>query len=204
MTPMTQLMTQPMRVGHPGLRLGVCVACAAMLVVAVAPLAGAGRSDDKRTDRRNASRTTTARPVTGSSRAATAVNGTRTAIVGSAWDVDNSPIKFASLRLRDVVEGHIEALTKANEAGEFTFENVPAGSYVVELVNEAGKVETIGHVFTIAPGETVATFVRLNARVPWITAFFKNTAGAIAATGAAAGVTALAPPRLCSSPPCND
>jgi len=186
------------------LPLGFSVAWAALLAVAVAPLAGAGRSDDKRTDRRNGSRTTTARPVTGSSRAATAVNGTRTAIVGSAWDVDNSPIKFASLRLRDVVEGHIEALTKANEAGEFTFENVPAGSYVVELVNEAGKVETIGHVFTIAPGETVATFVRLNARVPWITAFFKNTAGAIAATGAAAGVTALAPPRLCSSPPCND
>jgi hypothetical protein len=204
MTPMTRLMTQPMRVRHPGLRLGVCVACAAMLAAAVAPLAGAGRSDDKRTDRRNGSRTATARPVTGSSRAATAVNGTRTAIVGSAWDVDNSPIKFASLRLRDVVEGHIEALTKANEAGEFTFENVPPGSYAVELVNEAGKVETIGHVFTIAPGETVATFVRLNARVPWITAFFKNTAGAVAATAAATGVTALAPPRLCSSPPCND
>ena len=189
---------------HRHLPLGFSIACAALLAVAVAPLAGAGRSDDKRTDRRGVSRTATARPVSGSSRAATAVNAARTSIVGSAWNVDNSPIKFASLRLRDVVEGKIEALAKANEVGEFTFENVPPGSYAVELVNEAGKVETIGHVFTIAPGETVATFVRLNARVPWITAFFKNTAGAIAATGAAAGVTALAPPRLCSSPPCND
>ena len=197
-------MTQPMAMKHNGLRLGVSLACAAMLAAAVAPLAGAGRSDDKRTDRRTGSRTTTARPVTGSSRAATAVNGARTAIVGSAWNVDNSPIKFANLRLRDVVEGRIEALAKANEVGEFTFENVPAGSYVVELVNEAGKVETIGHVFTIAPGETVATFVRLSGRVPWITTFFKGTAGAVAATAASTGITALAPPRLCSSPPCND
>ena len=193
-----------MRMRHNGLRLSVSLACAVMLAALVAPLSGAGRSDDKRTDRRNGSRTTTARPVTGSSRAAAAANGTRTAIVGSAWNVDNSPIKFANLRLRDVVEGRIEALTKANDVGEFTFEDVPAGSYAVELVNESGKVETIGHVFTIAPGETVATFVRLNARVPWITAFFKNTAGAVAATAASTGITALAPPRLCSSPPCND
>jgi len=187
------------------LPLGFAIACAAMLVGAVAPLlAGAGRSDDKRADRRNGSRTTTARPVTGSSRATTAVYGARTAIVGSAWNVDNSPIKFANLRLRDVVEGRIAAITKANEVGEFTFEDVAAGSYLVELVNESGKVETIGQVFTIAPGETVATFVRLNSRVPWIATFFKNTAGAVAATAATAGITALAPPRLCSSPPCND
>lgn len=201
---MTHPRTQSITMRHTGLRLGVSLACAAMLAAAVAPLAGAARSDDKRTDRRTGSRTTTARPVTGSSRAATAVNGARTAIVGSAWNVDNSPIKFANLRLRDVVEGRIEALTKANEVGEFTFENVPPGSYVVELVNDAGKVETIGHVFTIAPGETVATFVRLSGRVPWITTFFKSTAGAVAATAAGTGITALAPPRLCSSPPCND
>ena len=197
-------MNQAMTMKQNGLRLGVSLACAAMLASAVVPLAGAGRSDDKRTDRRNAGRTTAARPVTGSSRVATAVAGARTAIVGSAWNVDNSPIKFANLRLRDVVEGRIEALTRANEIGEFTFESVPAGSYVVELVNETGKVETVGHVFTIAPGETVATFVRLSARVPWITAFFNNTASAVAATAASTGVTALAPPRLCSSPPCND
>jgi hypothetical protein len=187
-----------------GLRLGVFLACVAVVAVS-APLAGAGRSDDKRTDKRSASRTATARPVSGSARVAPAASGTRaTAIVGSAWNVDNSPIKFANLRLRDVVEGRIEALARANDAGEFTFENVPGGSYVVELLNDSGKVETVGHVFTIAPGETVATFVRLNVKVPWITAFFKNTAGVVAATAGSAGITALAPPRLCSSPPCND
>jgi hypothetical protein len=188
---------------HRHVPLGLAIACIAMLAGA-APLAGSGRSDDKRTERRNGNRATTARPATGASRPATAVNGARTAIVGSAWNFDNSPIKFASLRLRDVVQGGIEALTKANEAGEFTFESVPPGSYVVELVNEAGKVETVGHVFTIAPGETVATFVRLSARVPTITALFKNTAAIIAATAASTGITALAPPRLCSSPPCHD
>jgi hypothetical protein len=191
---------------HHALRLGVSLVCVAMLAVS-APLAGAGRSDDKRSDRKAANRTTTARPANGSSRMTPATIGARTtSIVGSAWNVDNSPIRFANLRLRDVIEGKIEALTKANEVGEFTFENVPAGSYVVELVNDAGKVETIGHVFSIAPGETVATFVRLSAKVPWYEAFFNNTSGAVSATAASTGVRALAPTptQLCSSPPCND
>ena len=179
----------------------VFAAIAAAIALSVTTVGA--RTDDPRKDRRSAARTGASRPGAVRTTPAT-LNARTTAIVGSAWYVDNSPIKFANLRLRDVVEGKIEALTRADQAGEFTFENVPAGSYVVELVNEAGKVETVGHVFSIAQGETVATFVRLSARVPWISAFFHNTAGAVAATAASSGITALAPPRLCSSPPCND
>jgi hypothetical protein len=189
-----------------GLRLGFGVACAtAAVLVLSAPLAGAGRSDDPPTDRRAAARTGTARPVTGVTRITSTSPGSHTAsIVGYAWNADNSPIKFANLRLRDVVAGKIEALAKANDTGQFAFESIPAGSYVVELLNDAGKIETVGHVFTIAPGENVATFVRLGAKVPWMSSFFNNTAAALASTAASGGITAIAPPRLCSSPPCND
>jgi hypothetical protein len=190
---------------HYGLRLGISLAFATLagVLFVTVPLAGAGRPGDPPADRRGTARTN-ARPVTGAARVTpTAVAAHTTSIVGSAWNVDNTPIRFANLRLRDVVDGVIEALARANQAGQFAFENVPPGSYVVELLNDAGKVETVGHVFTIAPGESVATFVRVGSKVPWITAFFNNTAAAVATTAATGGITALAPPRLCSSPPCD-
>ena len=126
-----------------------------------------------------------------------------TSILGAAWNMDNSPIKGANLRLRNVVSGKVEAITKANDVGQFAFENINGGAYVVELLTAAGKLETVGHVFTIAPGETVATFVRLGTKVPWGIAFFNNTASSVASTAASQGITAIAPLALCSSPPCN-
>jgi len=140
----------------------------------------------------------------GGSRVAGASFGTHnTSVLGAAWNVDNSPIKNANLRLRNVVTGKVEALAKANDAGQFAFDNVEGGSYVVELVTEAGRIETVGHVFTIAPGETVATFVRAGARVPWATAFFNNTASSVTSSAATEGVTAIAPLEYCASPPCQ-
>jgi len=147
----------------------------------------------------------TPRPAgAGGARIAGASFGSKTTtIVGTAWNADNTPIKGANLRLRNVVSGTIEAETKAGETGQFTFENVEGGSYVVELVSDSGHVETIGHVFTIAPGETVATFVRLTPRIPWATAVFNNTAGNVAATAATEGIAAVRPSGTCQSPPCH-
>lgn len=116
-----------------------------------------------------------------------------TSIRGHAWTAENTPIPHAQLRLRNVTTGKVEALAVANEAGQFTFANVEGGSYVVELINESGRVLTVGHVFTIAPGETVGTFVRLGTKVPWFSGFFENTAAAVASSAASGGITALAP-----------
>ena len=84
-------------------------------------------------------------------------------------------------------------MTLANESGAFTFTNIEGGTYVVEVVNDAAAVLAVGHVFSIAPGETVATFVRLGTKVPWFIGFFGNAAAAVAATAASQGITALAP-----------
>lgn len=55
---------------------------------------------------------------------------------------------------------------------------------------------TVGHAFVIAPGETVATFVRLGTKVPWFHGFFSNAASAVASTAASQGITAIAPVQL--------
>jgi hypothetical protein len=113
--------------------------------------------------------------------------------MGAAWRSDNSPIPDAHLRLRNVMTGQIEATAVANTEGRFTFDHIERGTYVIELVADNGKILTVGRPFTIEPGETVATFVRLGTRVPWMQSFFANTAAAAAASAASEGITAIAP-----------
>jgi hypothetical protein len=115
--------------------------------------------------------------------------------------MDNTPIKQANIRLRNVVTGKIEAAVKADDNGQLAFQNIDAGSYVVELLSDAGRMQTVGHVFTIGPGETVATFVRREAKAAWAKTFFTNAAGAVASAAATEGITAMTPLALCVSPP---
>lgn len=147
------------------------------------------------------SRPTVAAVRTTGPRAGGAVGIRSTSIVGVAWNADNSPIAGARIRLRNVVTGRMATAGVANEAGQFTFVGVDSGSYLIELVTEKGRMLTVGHPFTVAPGETVATFVRLGTKAPWFTGFFGNAASAVASTAASAGVTAIAPEaKPCSSP----
>lgn len=119
-----------------------------------------------------------------------------TSIIGSAWQADNTPIPYARVRLRSTLTGRLAGHAVANESGQFSFHNVDTGSYLIELVSETGKVLAVGHAFTIGPGETLATFVRLGTRVPWFTGFFSNAAAAVASSAAAAGVMAVAPDTM--------
>lgn len=122
-------------------------------------------------------------------------------ISGVAWQADNSAIPAARLRLRDVVTGKVAAVAVANEAGRFTFTGIEGGSYLIELVSDSGKILAVGHTFSVAPGESVATFVRLSAKAPWFNGFFSNAASAVASTAASAGLTAIAPEtKACASP----
>jgi len=113
------------------------------------------------------------------------------AISGTAWNHDETPISHALLRLRDVASGLILGGTEADAAGKFTFLRVPPGSYVVELVDEKGRVLALGHVFSLGPGETVVTFIRLGSVAPWYDGFFTNAATAALAAAASLGVTAV-------------
>ena len=130
---------------------------------------------------------------------ATAVAKGGTSILGVAWNVDNSPIAGARLQLRNLVSGKVDATAVANSTGQFTFAQIEGGRYVVELLAANGKIVTVGHAFVIAPGETVATFVRMGTKVPWFSGFFGNAATAVASGAASQGITAIAPVQLTES-----
>jgi hypothetical protein len=112
-------------------------------------------------------------------------------VLGNAWKADNSPLPHARLRLRNVTTGRLAATTVANASGQFSFDNAEPGSYVIELVDEREKVIALGQIFSLGPGETVATFVRLGARAPWFTGFFSNAATTAVTAASSLGVTAL-------------
>ncbi len=137
-------------------------------------------------------------------RAATSASKATTSILGVVWNVDNTPIPGARVQLRNLVTGKVDGTAIANQTGQFTFNQVEGGRYVVELIGANGKIVTVGSAFVIGPGESIATFVRMGTKVPWFSGFFGNAASAVATSAASQGITAIAPVQLCDSPPCSE
>jgi hypothetical protein len=127
-------------------------------------------------------------------------NVTAGAILGSVWDASNTGVPDVMVRLRNVSTGRINATVHTNEAGQFTLQNIEGGNYVLEVLNSSGRVVAVGHPFAVAPGETIATFVRLGTKVPWFAGFFGNAATALSTAAASVGVTAIAPTGVAASP----
>jgi len=123
-----------------------------------------------------------------------------TSVMGFAWSASNDPLPDVEVQLRNLLSGTVEARTRTSNAGEFLFGDIEGGTYVVELVNESGKVVALGAPFTVAPGETVATFVRLALPAPWFTTALSNTAAAAVSTAAGIGIVGVEPPISTSSP----
>jgi hypothetical protein len=115
-----------------------------------------------------------------------------TIVIGYLWTADSSPIPNATLRLRNVVTGRVEQSVTSDEEGEFTFSDLEGGTYLVEYV-DSGKVLAVGSIFSIAPGETVSTFVRL-AEQRRIGGVFMMIGSAAVTAAASLGVTGVAPP----------
>ena len=104
-------------------------------------------------------------------------------VVGVAWTAEYTPVHDPRLRLRNALSGLVAAMTVGNQQGEFAFDEVDGGTYVVELVDAEDRLQAVGEVLTVVGGEIVATFVMLSQVAPAVPALLGQ-----AATAAAAGV----------------
>ena len=110
---------------------------------------------------------------------------TTTSVVGSVWS-QNDGVPDLVVRLRDLVLGEVWELTRTNDGGDFAFEQVPQGTYLLEVSEEEnGDPLALGDIFTIGPNETVAVFVNLPAPMGWA-----STLAAMLGAGGAAQVNA--------------
>ncbi len=122
-----------------------------------------------------------------------------TTVIGTVWDANSVPIPYAKVRLRSFVTGQVVANATADQSGEFRFDNVEPGSYVVELVDDDGNVVALGQTFTIDPGQTVITFIMTDARDGgFLGGIWGPVAAAAIAAAAGLGVTAV---QECSCAP---
>ena len=127
-------------------------------------------------------------------------HATNPSVRGVAWNNDNTPLPAAKVRLRNLHTGRVDATAVTTEIGQFTFNGIESGAYVIELVGDGGNVMAVGQSFRLETGETVATFVRLAARQSWFAGVFSNTAAAVIAAASSAGVTAIGSPGPPVSP----
>ncbi len=80
-------------------------------------------------------------------------------ISGFAKEAGGQPAANVVVRLRNVENGQIAGVVRTEPTGAFTFANVPAGSYVVEIVDGAGRVLATGASIGLAQKATVGGII---------------------------------------------
>jgi len=84
----------------------------------------------------------------------------------------NTPIAYARVVLRNLRTGQIHARTVANERGEFSFVDLEANAYVVELLGPDGSVVAASPMVSMARGDVRQTELRVAASATTVTASF--------------------------------
>jgi hypothetical protein len=108
--------------------------------------------------------------------AAVAVLGGRVnALLGFARTSLNTPIAYARVVLRNIRTGRVFARAVANERGEFSFVDVEANAYIVELLGADGSVVAASPLVMMARGDVQQTELRVAASATTVTASFGNT-----------------------------
>ena len=111
---------------------------------------------------------------------------------GTASDVNGHVLSDSSVQLRNVSTGQLVATGMTNGVGQFSFERLPPGSYVVEVVNSAGQIiGTSGSVVVSAGAAVTGVSVTGSAATKAATragVFSTHHVGLILGAAAAAGV----------------
>ena len=83
-------------------------------------------------------------------------------VIGFAWKADDTPVAYPVLRIRDLQDGQVAARTTGTALGEFRFDSLHGGTYLIELLDTESRILAVGQPLVVLPGETVATFIRLS------------------------------------------
>lgn len=84
-------------------------------------------------------------------------------VLGTARSEAGSLISNAAVRLRNTASGEVISTSRTAANGDFSFSNVPAGSYVVELLDNSGAVIATSSSVSLAAGSMGVTGVVLTA-----------------------------------------
>ena len=114
-------------------------------------------------------------------------------IRGTAINAAEVPLPAQSVRLRNLNTSAIEQVTTTDQAGVFSFVALPEIPYIVEVVDQPGRVVAVGDVVIGRAGEVSGGFVMVPAAIPAYANAFKSTAGAVLAALGGTGLAALAP-----------
>ena len=116
-----------------------------------------------------------------------------TSVLGSVWSPEHEGVPGVAVRSRNLVLEEISAVTWTNEAGDFAFEQVPSGTYLLEVAEEEdGSPVALGDIFSIGPNNTVAIFAKLPAPLGWTSTLAALLGAPGGAAGAGAGASGAA------------
>jgi hypothetical protein len=134
--------------------------------------------------------------VAGADNAPLAVGPGKCLIRGTAATADAVVVPDAVVRLRNLDTSTIEQVSATNRAGEFSFVASSEVPYVVELVDQPGRVIALGPVVVARSGEVAGSTLVVPTAIPAYSNAFRSTAGAVATALGGTGLTTLsdAPP----------
>jgi carboxypeptidase family protein len=131
-------------------------------------------------------------------------------IHGKATDSTGQPMPNYTVQLRNLADGHLAGTTTANAAGGFSFDGLPAGTYVVEVVNPAGAIVGSTAAIPVSAGAAVSVSVAATAAGAVVSAAPAAAASggmstamivtAVAATAGVVGAVAVAKHKKDASP----
>lgn len=119
-------------------------------------------------------------------------------IAGTVRDGQGQPLPSAKLQLRNIDTGQVVATTRAGADATYQFVGIVPGNYVVEIVDDSGKVIGLSVASSMAAsGAITGLIVALSstgavaaAAAGGLGAFFASTGGILLLVGIGAGVTA--------------
>src|SRR4051794_19155944 len=99
-------------------------------------------------------------------------------LTGTAYTSTKQPFANVRVQIRDIKSAQVVSSTTSSASGEYSFENLPAGTYIAEIVDGSNKVLGMSTPFTLGAA-------------PKVTISVTATAQGVASAGGSAGFSML-------------